>query len=65
MIIPGRQVSCLLLLDGLLVEFYLHNENISYYRSKMKKELSLHMKNRHVKKKKKKETLSIRLNHKL
>ena len=63
MIIPGRQDSCILLLDGLLVEFHLHNENISYYRSKMKKELPLHMKNRHVKKKK--ETLSIRLNHKL
>lgn len=39
MIIPGRQDSYILLPDGLLVEFYLHNENISYYRSKMKKEL--------------------------
>lgn len=38
MIISLRHSSNILLFNGLLVEISLHNENVSYYRNKMKKE---------------------------
>lgn len=38
MIISLRHSSNILLFNGLLVEISLHNENVSYYRNKMKRE---------------------------
>lgn len=62
MVISLRHSSNILVFNGMLVEISFHNENISYYRNKMKKESFIsHEKQRLFEM----ETLSIRLNHKL